>query len=309
MSKRDVVEELHRPCRRNFKRRKVIIKGLDDLWQADLVEMGVYASENNGYRYLLTVIDTFSKYGWVVPLKNKTALAVANAMQSIFDKKRIPKNLQTDDGKEFFNNTHFPKLMAKHQINHYSTYSALKASIVERFNRTLKSIMWKEFSSRGAYKWIHLIKELLLDYNSRKHRTIKMRPLDVNKSNEQQLLSTVYERIKIKPVNTKFKYGDCVRISKYKHVFSKGYTPNWTTEIFKVKTIQPTSPVTYLLEDYQGNPIRGGFYEQELTLTKYPKLFLVEKILQQRRNNNIFVKWLGFNNEHNTWIKKSELIE
>ena len=111
--------------------------------------MGAYAAENKGYKFLLTVIDTFLKYAWVVPLKNKTALAVTNAMESIF--KRIPKNLQTDDGKEFFN-THFSKIMANHHINHYSTYSVLKASIVERFNRTLKSMMWKEFSASGSYK-------------------------------------------------------------------------------------------------------------------------------------------------------------
>ena len=84
MSKRQLVEELHKPFRRNFKRRKVIIKGIDDLWQADLVEMSAYAAENKGYKFLLTVIDTFSKYAWVVPLKNKTALAVTNAMESIF---------------------------------------------------------------------------------------------------------------------------------------------------------------------------------------------------------------------------------
>ena len=218
----------------------------------------------------------------------------------------IPKNLQTDDGKEFFN-TQFSKLMIKQQINHYSTYSVLKASIIERFNRTLKSMMWKEFSARGSYKWAGLLKNLLYTYNSRKHRTINMAPRAVNKTNAKRLLATVYNHVKLKPVNNKFKVGDTVRISKYKHVFEKGYTPNWTTEIFKIKSIQPTTPVTYLVEDYQGNPIKGGFYDMEMLKTEYPDLYLVEKILKER-NNNVFVKWLGFTSEHNSWIKKKHVL-
>lgn len=306
MTKRQLVEELHKPCRKNFQRRKVIIKGFDDLWQADLVEMIPYTADNNGYKYLLTVIDTFSKYAWGVPLKNKTGVIVTQAMQTIFNTKRIPKNLQTDDGTEFFNSK-FSELMRLHNINHYSTYSIQKASIVERFNRTLKSMMWKEFSVKGSYKWIVILKNLLNSYNARKHRTIKMSPKDVNKSNEKQLLSTVYDHIKVKPLNAIFKVGDNVRISKYKHVFEKGYTPNWTTETFKIKTIQPTTPVTYLLEDYEGHPIEGGFYEMELSKAKYPNVYLVEKILK-KRSKDLFVKWLGFNSDHNTWIKKTDLL-
>lgn len=129
--KQQVVNELHKPARKNFKRRRVIIKGLDDLWQADLVEMGSYATENNEYKYLLTVIDSFSKYAWAMPIKNKSSEAVCNAMIKIFQhlSTRIPKNLQTDDGKEFFNKK-FHSLMEEYGINHYSTFSIKKASIV-----------------------------------------------------------------------------------------------------------------------------------------------------------------------------------
>lgn len=148
-TKSDIVSELHRQARRNFKRRRVITKGIDDLWQADLVEMGNYSAFNRGYRFLLTIIDTFSKYAWAVPLKSKNASDVTNAMKSIFIKEsRSPVHLQTDDGKEFFNKE-FQNLMRKYRINHYSTYSVIKASIIERFNRTLKGLMWKEFSYHG----------------------------------------------------------------------------------------------------------------------------------------------------------------
>lgn len=305
MGKQEVIDELHRSARRNFRRRRVIIKGLDDLWQADLVEMGVYSTENNGYRYMLTVIDTFSKFAWVRPIKNKSGVEVTNAFRSILGEGRQPKNLQTDDGKEFYNHN-FNNLMRKFNINHYSTYSVLKASIVERFNRTLKTMMWKKFSMNGSYRWIQVLPDLLTCYNTRKHRTIKMSPIDVNKSNEQQLLSTIYNRMKI-AASGKYKIGDFVRISKFKHVFEKGYTPNWTTEIFKIAQVKHTNPVTYMLEDYQGKNIKGGFYEMELMKTKYPDVYLVEKVIR-KKGDKAFVKWLGFPSEHNSWIREDEIL-
>ena len=299
MSKRDIVEELHKPARKNFRKRRVIIKGLDDLWQADLVEMGAYSADNENNRYLLTVIDTFSKFAWTAPIKNKTAVSVTKAMENILKKGRIPSNLQTDDGKEFFNTT-FQSPMKKHNINHYSTFTSLKASIVERFNRTLKTLMWKEFSVNGSYCWINIIDTLTKTYNNSKHRTIKMKPSKVNTTNEKQILTKIYDNIKIH-FAPKFKVGEFVRISKYKHVFDKGYTPNWTTEIFKITKIQHTNPVTYLLEDYQKTPIKGGFYELELQKTKFPDTYLIEKVLQ-RKKDQLLVKWLGFTPEHNSWI-------
>ena len=226
-------------------------------------------------------------------------------MKSILKQGRVPKNLQTDHGKEFFNK-HFENFIVKLKINHYSTYSTLKASIVERFNRTLKSMMWKEFSMNGNYKWINLVNTLVKTYNHTYHRTIKMRPRDVNVSSEQRLLSTVYKH-KNKHPRSKYHVGDHVRISKYKHVFEKGYTPNWTTEIFTVREVKNTDPVTYLLEDHEQNPIKGGFYELELTKTQNPNIYLVEKVLRQS-GDKVFVKWLGFPSKDNSWINKKDLL-
>ncbi|XP_037891516.1 uncharacterized protein LOC119638665 [Glossina fuscipes] len=273
------------------------MKGIDDLWQTDLVEMISYAVQKNGYRYILTVIDTFSKKAWVMAVKNKNAQYVMNAMKGIFEKNhRKPKNLQTDNGKEFFNNQ-FHQLMQNNHINHYSTYSVLKASIVERFNRILKGMMWKEFIFQGTYKWIHIYKDLFDKYDNTFHRTMKMTPKQVNSSNEKSLLDTVYSNLKIFK-RPKFKTNDYVRISKYKHQFEKGYTPNWTTEIFRVKTIRNTNRNTYLLEDYQGREVKGGFYEYELMKTKFPQTYLVEKVVK-RRGNMVYVKWFD-----NSFTKK-----
>ncbi|XP_037911935.1 uncharacterized protein LOC119652069 [Hermetia illucens] len=133
-----------------------------------------------------------------------------------------------------------------------------------------------------------------------------MAPSAVNSSNEKLLLSTVYNNIK---AMGPFKYnvGDHVRISKYKHVFEKGYTPNCTAEIFKIREIRITNPVTYLLEDYEGNKIEGGFYEPELLKAEHPSIYLVEKILK-RNGNQGFVKWLGFSTKHNSWINTKDMI-
>lgn len=306
MSRNQIVNELHKPARKNFIRRCVKIKGIDDLWQADLVEMISYAKENVGFKYLLTVIDTFSKFAWVEPLKKKTSHMVVDAFNKIFNEsKRIPKNLQTDMGTEFYN-TDFKQLMKQKNINHYSTFSPIKACIVERFNRTLKEQMWKKFSLQGSYKWVTILENLVKDYNNKKHRTIKLAPVDVNEKNEKRILKQVYT-YPILIQKNKFNLGEFVRVSKFKTIFEKGYTPNWTTEIFTVNKVNNKFPVTYLLEDYQGQPIAGRFYEQELQKTNLPDTYLVEKILK-RKGSKVYVKWLGFKSSHNTWINKKDIL-
>lgn len=306
MSRLQLVNELHKTARRNYPRRRVIMRGINDLLQADLVEMIPYSTTNKNFKYLLTIIDTFSKFAWAIPIKNKTANATSSAMESVLKTlKHSPKNLQTDDGTEFFNSI-FKKLTSKYGINHYSTYSGLKASIVERFNRTLKSKMWKQFSMQGTYKWIDIISGLVQDYNNTKHRTIKMRPNQVSEKNAKTLLNTVYSHIK-KFRRGKFRVGTYVRISKNRHIFDKGYTPNWTTEIFSIAKVQKTNPVTYLLNDYQNNPIKGGFYDAELQKVKYPDTYLVEKIIR-KKDGQLYVKWLGMDTTHNSWITEKDML-
>ena len=129
-----------------------------------------------------------------------------------------------------------------------------------------------------------------------------MAPTNVNFSKKKILLKTDYNNLKIfKP--SKIRVGDYVRISKYKNIFEKGYTPNWTTEIFKIKSIQITNPITYLLEDYQGDPVIGGFYEHEVMKSHFPNTYLIEKVIKTK-GQQVYVKWLGFSNLHNSWINK-----
>ena len=304
--KEQLVEELHAPARKNFPRRRVIVRGYDDLWQADVVEMRPYARFNKGHNYILTVIDVLSKYAWAVPLKSKSGNEMSETIAKIIrDDKRCPKNFQTDRGKEFYN-ANVQKLMKKHNINHYSTYSVMKASIVERFNRTLKNNMWKMFTLNGNYNWIDALPRLVVDYNARKHCAIGMKPIDVTPAIADKLLNTVYNNVKI-AAPARFKVGDSVRVSKFKTIFDKGYTPNWTTEVFKIVKVQKTNPATYVLEDSRGNPIAGGFYEYELHRVANPDVYLMEKVLR-KKGDEVYVKWLGLDKSHNSWIHKNNIL-
>lgn len=194
MSKLQIVNEIHFPVRKNFPRRHVIVKGLNDTFQADLIEMNQYSKENNRFKYILTVIDIFSKYAWARAVRSKTGEEVTRALKSIFDSSlRIPKNIHTDQGKEFYNK-YFSALMKEHKINHYSTFSSLKAQIVERFNRTLMNKIWRLFSFNGSYKWIDLLPSVIDDYNNTKHRTIGLKPIEVNENNANTLRDTVYKK-------------------------------------------------------------------------------------------------------------------
>lgn len=298
-----LVNELHRPIRKNFKRRKTIIKGIDDLWQSDLGQMDMYASNNKNFKFILIVIDCFSKYLWAKPLKNKSGEEVTKAFNLIL-KERCPQNLQTDQGKEFFNSK-FNELMQKYSINHYNTFSCKKAAIAERVIRTVKERLFKYFSLNGSYNWVDILPQIVSNYNNTKHRTINMKPIDVCKENEKKVLKFAFTHLKLATKPKKFSIGDIVRISKAKHVFDKGYTPNWTTELFKIVKVKITNPTTYILEDLNGRPISGAFYEDELQKTMQPDIYLVEKVLH-KRGNKVFVKWLGFDDSHNSYINKTD---
>lgn len=302
--KRQIVNELHRSCRKNFPRRKTQIRGYGDLWQIDLIEMQPYEDINKGYRYILVVIDCYSKYVWVRPLKNKTGVEVASKMKSILNKAGyIPKNIQSDHGTEFYNK-YFTKLMKDKHVNHYSAYSTKKAAIVERVIKTIKHWIYKEFSTRGEFKWIDILTTIIDRYNNKVHRTTGMKPSAVGPNTKLRIFSYRDEEALSKH---KFNIGEIVRISKYKGVFDKGYSASWSSELFKVKKVKQTNPVTYLLEDMDGKPIQGGFYEFELQKTKFPDTYLVEKILKTK-GDKVFVKWLNFGNKFNSWIEKDTII-
>lgn len=309
MSKLQVVNEIHKTARKNFIRRSVVLKGIDDLWQADLIDFQNLRKYNHGYKFILVVLDCFSKFSWAIPVKTKTKSEIANEFHNILvTTHRKPINLQTDMGTEFYNDE-FDKIMKSYNINHYSTYSIKKASIVERLIKTLKNKLYKLFSLNGSYKWVgEPLESVVTTYNDTIHRTTKYRPNNVNHSNQNTVMKNI-EKSQITYTSKKSKVlpGDFVRISKYKGSFEKGYTPNWSTELFLIKKVNPSSPLTYLIEDLHKQPILGSFYDQEIQKTNCPNVYLIEKVIR-KKGRKLFVKWLGLPDSENSWIEKRAVL-
>ena len=296
---------LHKPVRRIFPRRKTFAKGIADLFQADLADMQNLGRYNDGYRYILTCIDVFSKRAFAIPLKDKRGPSVADAFEKIFSE-TAPVLLQTDRGTEFLN-SQVQSVFDKYKIKHYwSMNDDIKAACVERFNRTIKIRLFRYMTGRHTKRWIDVLSTFIESYNKSFHRTIRtigMAPNDVTLTNSQQVADRMY------PVKTetrwKYEVGDRVRISKYKTIFDKGYLQSWTDEIFVVDVRHPSNPATYGLKDLLGEEIKGRFYEPELQkVTKEDNVYIVEKVLKTRRRRGKlehFVKWEGYGDKFNSW--------
>ena len=302
---------LHKPARRRYPTRKYVTRGLDSQWQADLVEMIPYEKENQGYRYLLTVIDMFSRYAWALPLKRKTPEQVIEALRTIFNTDhRQPNYLQTDEGLEF-ENRKVRAFLASKGIEQFSIKSQFKAAMIERFNRTLKTKMWRIFTHRGNYHWVDILPQLVQGYNQSYHRILGRAPVDVTDENEVDVWIHQYGRVKKPPqrIKTKFQLEEHVRISKAKGLFEKGYKPNWSEEIFTIHAINKKYyPITYQLRDTQNQIIQGSFYEHELqSVDDSDKVYTVEKVLRTRgqgKHKQYLIKWLGYN--ETSWVKQSD---
>jgi hypothetical protein len=294
---------LHKPVKLTFRRRKTFTVGIDDLWQSDLADVSSLSNYNDKNKFLLTCIDVFSKQAWVLPLKSKTGTALTEAFsQLLID--RHPAHLQTDKGTEFLNKN-FQSLLHKHAIRFYTTENAdIKASVVERFNRTLKTKMWKYFTYANTYRYTDVLQDLVHSYNNTYHRSIGMPPSHVSMENEDVVRNRLYGDKK-RPANWKYSVGDKVRISKARIAFKKGYLPSWSGEIFTVVARIPSDPITYELADLNDEKLKGKFYQEELQkILKEDDIYRIEKILKTRkrgRKREHFVKWKDYDNSFNSW--------
>lgn len=303
---------LHKPLKKKFTRNRIVVYGIDNTWQADLIDLRDLSSINSGFNYLLTVIDVFSKFAWAIPLKNKTNKTIIEAFKKIFSSKRIPNRIHTDKGSEFIGKV-CQQYLKKNKVHFYILNSEMKASIIERFNRTLKEKMWRYFTKLRKKKYIDVIDDLVYSYNHSYHRSIKMRPIDVNKQNEDKVFLNLYGIKSLDIVAPKFKVGDKVRISKNKYLFDKGYTPNWTQELFIISEVIIRDIPVYKIKDLANEEIKGVFYEPELQkVTKTDEVFLVEEILKKRKTKRgveVLIKWLGYPDKFNSWVLESDVID
>ena len=181
---------------KKFQKRRVISYGVDKIWSADLVEIQKYSKWNKGVKYLLMVIDVFSKYGWIEPLKDKKTESVSLAFDTIFKKsKRKPEKLWTDKGSEFISK-HFKDFLKRHSITLYHSQNEEKSSIVERWNKTMKNKMWKMFSANNNTVYWDKLDKLVDDYNNSYHSSIKMTPTEACKKENEKQVSPICMKMK-----------------------------------------------------------------------------------------------------------------
>ena len=249
---------LHKPAVRKFRRRKYTVKGLNDLVQMDLADLSSLSRWNGGIKYLLIWIDCYSRYLRVVPLKNKSAGTVTEAVNSLLQA-QVPVNIQTDKGTEF-RNQQLQDVFKNHNINFYTTQDPdTKAAFAERVIRTIKSRIYRYMTLKNTKRYIDVLQDLVTSYNSSKHRSIGMAPKDVTEK------SINIAKVQHKSIKAhKYNVGDRVRIPLEKTAFSRGYTPNWTTEYFYIAKQLFTDPPTYKIKDGNGELILGSYYEPEL---------------------------------------------
>ena len=244
-----------------FNKRKAYSQFKDNIWGVDLADMQSLSRKNKGIKYLLCAIDLYSKYAFVIPLKDKKRISIVNAFNKIIKQSnRKPNKIWVDQGGEFYNNV-FEKWLSDNNIVIYLTYNEGKPVVVERFIRTLNNKLYKHMTAAGKKVYYDVLDDVVNKYNNNKHSTIKMKPIDVKYNNKRVYTGEHNEK------DSRFKVGDRVRISKFKNIFAKGYAPNWSSEIFIVDKVNDTIPYTYNLKDLNDEEIISSFYDKELQNT------------------------------------------
>ena len=211
---------------------------------------------------------------------------------------RKPNEIWVDKGSQFYNNS-FRKWLKDNDIEMYSINNEGKSVVAKRFIRTLKNKIYKCMTSISKNMYIDELDDIVDEYNNTYYRTIKMKPIDVKDDTYIDFEKELNDK------DPKCKVGDHVRISKYKNIFAKGYTPNWSEEGFVIKKVKNKVPWTYLINDLNGEKIIGTFYEKELQKTNQEE-FRIEKVIK-RKGDKLYVKWKGYDNSFNSWIDKKDL--
>ena len=291
---------MHNPIIRKFNNRKLQSPFIDNIWGADLADMQLISKFTKGLTSLLSVIDIYSKYAWVIPLKDQKGITITNAFQKILDElNHKPNKILVDKGSEFYNRS-MKLWLGKNDIEIYSTHNEGKFVFAERFIKTLKIETYKYMNSVSKNVYIDKLEDKVNKNNNTYDSTIKMKPFYI-KSNTY-LDST--EEVNVK--NPKFKIGDNITVSKYKNVFTKDYTPNWSEEVFVIKKVNSTVPWTYVIGDLKGEEIVGTFFKNELQKANQ-KEFRIEKVIK-RKSDKLYVEWKGYDHSPNSWIEKNSWI-
>jgi transposase InsO family protein len=312
---------LHREYKKPRHRNPYYIYRRRQQVQADLIDFRSYKQFNNGHQYILCVIDCFSRKLWVRSLTNKSAQTTADAMREILKEMGdddLPETIFCDRGTEL-KNVIMKQLLREKSIKMMHPSSEIKAGIVERVNRTLQRMLHQQMSENQTKNWVFSLYDVKNSYNSRPHRSIdKLSPNAADMPRNADRVATALRKHYAKAISPNFDYnrirvGNHVRVkNRYGNRFARGYEQQFSDEIYTVTDINRRMgvPMYKLVSDDTGEEILGGWYIGELQLVGNADVFRVEKVLKRRRRKGvveIFVKWIGFGDRHNSWIKDSDI--
>jgi transposase InsO family protein len=306
---------LHRRVVRKFTRNPIIANHHGELAQADLIDIQKLSKENGGYNYILTLIDVFSKYAFAVPIMRKTAAQMSKALNTILQSYR-PSNLQTDEGTEF-TNVQVQRLLKDHLVHFYlAKNERIKCAVIERFQRTIMTRINKYLTSKGTNRFIGLLPQFMEAYNNSYHRSIRMSPIQAMNAPSSVVFKNLYGYeshrdmlLKMNRRKSKKKLGDTVRIPEQKNKFAKGYSQNFTDEIYTVNNVNSGAKVpVYQLKDYKGNVIKGNYYPEEIQVVRNSDLYRVIVLREKGRGKRkqYLVKYANFDLEPE-WIPAANL--
>ena len=295
---------LHKRRVKKIQTKPVIVNGPNAQYQSDIIDMKKHSKYNDNYKYILNIIDVFTKYGYSIPMKTKSSRETAESFEQVL-KHNKPETLQVDRDKAYLGKS-FQEMLKRYKIKMFHSNTHLKSSVVERWNQTLLNTIYKSFTAKNTQTWYKILPTIVKTYNNTIHSTTKFKPKDINRENYELAWINTHSK-PIKSKSPKYKIGDIVRISRYKNVFAKGYRPNFSEELFIIDIVNKGKPPTYILKDLNGAKIQGQFYEQELAKYNYKgeqEPFIIDSILKEK-GNKYFVSWKGYNSDFNSWVLKS----
>ena len=255
-----------KPPKKYYPTNKTDVYYIDDIWSLDILDLKDYGPKNNrGYRYVLVTIDNFSKFGWTIPLKNKNAQTIKDSFENILkSSKRKPNLVESDRGKEFYNNI-FQDFLNKNNIRLYSRNTSYGAVFAERFNRTIRDLLKKIVFEQGDAKWIDILPTITEQYNNRRHTSTKLSPKDASlKKNEGFVYKNLLD--KRKELKPKYEIGDLVRTADLKKTFSKGDTTNWSYKMYKITEIINDTIPSYKIDNLKERYNESLLKKTELTM-------------------------------------------
>ncbi|CAG2254272.1 unnamed protein product [Mytilus edulis] len=311
-----------------FKRSRYVVDTIDSLWEMDLAQLDKFQDFNSGNKFLLFVIDCFSKFLWIQPIVDKTHTSVLNALKTIMSGNRKPSSVRSDLGKEF-KNQYVRKYLSNQGINTYYSLNDTKCAIVERSIRSLKSILFRYFRHNQTYKYVNVLQDMVKGYNARPHRTLGgFAPFEVNKHNAGEVRLSAYlarnpkrrekkvvKKTKIKSRKKSFRYkvNDLVRLTFKRHPFQRGYLQKWTEEIFKISRRYFRQQLSlYKVVDLQDEAIEGTFQDSEVQKVRKDgeTKWKIEKVIKRRKRNGtkqVLVRWLGYPKKFDSWVPVSDI--